>query len=118
MDKVKKYIRFAMKLKNAGKIDKFQIVNRKGQPILQTGKRNGNYADYDGDVEDQDQVEPEKEKEEGPWTTVGKKARKQAQLRPPRNSTRMERRQQQEQRRASLPDGHSRRRKTFQSLEP
>ncbi len=29
MDKVKKYIRFAMKLKTAGTIDKFQIVNRK-----------------------------------------------------------------------------------------
>jgi hypothetical protein len=76
MDKVKKYIRFAMKLKTAGKIDKFQIVNRKGQPILQTGKRNGNYADYAGDVEEQEQVEPEKEKEEGPWTTVGKKGKK------------------------------------------
>jgi hypothetical protein len=76
MDKVKKYIQFAMKLKTAGKIDKFQIVNRRGQPVLQTGKRNGNYVDYDGDVEDQDQVEPEKEKEEGPWTTVGKKGKK------------------------------------------
>jgi hypothetical protein len=76
MDKVKKYIRFAMKLKTAGKIDKFQIINRRGQPVLQTGKRNGNYADYDGDVEDQDQVEPEKEKEEGAWTTVGKKGKK------------------------------------------
>ncbi len=29
MDKVKRYIRFAMKLKTAGTIDKFQIVNRK-----------------------------------------------------------------------------------------
>jgi hypothetical protein len=76
MEKVKRYIRFAMKLKTAGKIDKFQIVNRRGQPVLQTGKRNGNYADYDGDVEDQDQVEPEKEKEEGTWTTVGKKGKK------------------------------------------
>jgi hypothetical protein len=76
MDKVKRYIRFAMKLKTAGTIDKFQIVNRRGQPILQTGKRNGTYADYDGEVEEQDQIEAEPEKDDGPWTTVGKKGKK------------------------------------------
>jgi hypothetical protein len=48
MDQVKRYIRFAMKLKAAGTIDKFQIVNRRGQPILQTGKRNGGYTDFQG----------------------------------------------------------------------
>jgi hypothetical protein len=35
MEKVKRYIRFAMKLKAAGTVDKFQIINRRGQPIPQ-----------------------------------------------------------------------------------
>jgi hypothetical protein len=77
MDKVKRYIRFAMKLKTAGTIDKFQIINRKGQPVLQTGKRTGNYADYQGAVEDDDQDgEKDKEADDGPWTTVGRKGKK------------------------------------------
>jgi hypothetical protein len=77
MDTVKRYIRFAMKLKAAGTIDKFQIINKRGQPVLQTGKRAGNYADYQGNI-DEDEVakETEKEKDDGPWTTVGKKGKK------------------------------------------
>jgi hypothetical protein len=77
MEKVKRYIRFAMKLKTSGEVDKFQIVNRKGQPILQTGKRNGNYTDYQGIVEEDDQQgQGEQKGEDGPWTTVGKKGKK------------------------------------------
>jgi hypothetical protein len=77
MDKVKRYIRFAMKLKTAGTIDKFQIINRRGQPVLQTGKRTGNYADYQGTVEEDDQDgEKSKEADDGPWTTVGRKGKK------------------------------------------
>jgi hypothetical protein len=117
MDKVKKYIRFAMKLKTAGTIDKFQIVNRKGQPILQTGKRNGNYADYDGDVEDHDQVERRRRRRKDRGPRSEKKARKQVPLWPPHNSTQMEHSQQQELRWTSPPDGHSKRRRTFQNSE-
>jgi hypothetical protein len=77
MEKVKRYIRFAMKLKAAGTIDKFQIINRRGQPILQVGKRAGTYADYQGDIEEEDQAEETgEEKDDGPWTTVGKKGKK------------------------------------------
>jgi hypothetical protein len=77
MDKVKRYIRFAMKLKAAGTIDKFQIVNRKGQPILQTGIRNGNYDDYQGEMEECEQEEQtDCEKNDGPWTMVVKKGKK------------------------------------------
>jgi hypothetical protein len=77
MEKVKRYIRFAMKLKAAGTVDKFQIINRRGQPILQVGKRAGNYADYQGTVEEEDQAgEAGKETDDGPWTTVGKKGKK------------------------------------------
>jgi hypothetical protein len=74
METVKRYIRFAMKLKTSGVVDKFQIINRKGQPVLQTGMRNGNYADYQGVVEEEDQPE-ESRQEDGPWTTVGKKGK-------------------------------------------
>jgi hypothetical protein len=74
METVKRYIRFAMKLKTSGVVDKFQIINRKGQPVLQTGMRNGNYADYQGVVEEEDQPE-ESGQEDGPWTTVGKKGK-------------------------------------------
>jgi hypothetical protein len=74
METVKRYIRFAMKLKTSGVVDKFQIINRKGQPVLQTGMRNGNYADYQGVVEEEDQPE-EGGQEDGPWTTVGKKGK-------------------------------------------
>jgi hypothetical protein len=77
MDKVKRYIRFAMKLKTAGTIDKFQIINRRGQPVLQTGKRTGNYADYQGTIAEEDQDdEKDKEVDDGPWTTVGRKGKK------------------------------------------
>jgi hypothetical protein len=77
MDKVKSYIRFAMRLKAAGTIDKFQIINRRGQPILQTGKRAGVYTDYQGAIEDNDQDrQADKEADDGPWTTVGRKGKK------------------------------------------
>jgi hypothetical protein len=77
MDKVKSYIRFAMRMKAAGTIDKFQIINRRGQPILQTGKRAGVYADYQGNIEDNDQDrQADKEADDGPWTTVGRKGKK------------------------------------------
>jgi hypothetical protein len=66
-----------MRLKSAGTINKFQIVNRKGQPVLQTGMRNKNYFDYQGVVEEEDQMEQEdKRTEDGPWTTVTKKGKK------------------------------------------
>ncbi len=77
MDTVKRYIRFAMRLKAAGTIDKFQIINKRGQPVLQTGKRAGNYADYQGNVEVEEAArETEQETDDGPWTTVGKKGKK------------------------------------------
>jgi hypothetical protein len=77
METVKRYIRFAMKLKAAGTVDKFQIVNRRGQPVLQVGKRAGTYTDYQGDIEEEDQAEETgEEKDDGPWTTVGKKGKK------------------------------------------
>jgi hypothetical protein len=37
MDKVKRLNKLGMDLKRAGKITKFQVINRKGQPVLQTG---------------------------------------------------------------------------------
>ncbi len=52
MAKVKGYTRLGMRLKSAGKIAKFQVINRKGQPILQTGARNQNFADYQGEGAD------------------------------------------------------------------
>jgi hypothetical protein len=77
MERVKKYIRFAMKLKTAGTIDKFQIVNRRGQPVLQTGKRAGNYSDYQGDIPEEERDEAAGTTvDEGPWTTVGRKGKK------------------------------------------
>jgi hypothetical protein len=77
MDQVKRYIRFAMKLKASGMIDKFQIVNRRGQPVLQTGKRNGGYTDYQGVVEETEQNdEPAPPTGNGPWTTVVRKSKK------------------------------------------
>ncbi len=77
MDTVKRYIRFAMKLKAAGTIDKFQFINKRGQPVLQTGKRAGNYSDYQGNIEEEEVAkETEQEKDDGPWTTVGKKGKK------------------------------------------
>ncbi len=49
MDTVKKYVCLGMKLKSAEKIVKFQVINRKGQPVFQTGDRNQSYSDYQGD---------------------------------------------------------------------
>jgi hypothetical protein len=46
MAKVKRLNKLGMELKTAGKITKFQVINRKGQPVLQTGQRNQNYADH------------------------------------------------------------------------
>jgi hypothetical protein len=43
-----------MRLMSAGSTNKFQIVNRKGQPVLQTGMRKENYFDYQGVVEKED----------------------------------------------------------------
>jgi hypothetical protein len=56
MAKVKRLNRLGMELKTAGKITKFQVINRKGQPVLQTGLRNQNYADYQGTIEDEDET--------------------------------------------------------------
>jgi hypothetical protein len=56
-DKVKRYMTFAMRIKTSGAIDKFQIVNRKREPFLQTGMRNKSNADYQGVVEEKDQIE-------------------------------------------------------------
>jgi hypothetical protein len=54
-----------------------QIINRRGQPVLQTGKRTGNYADYQGTIAEEDQDdEKDKEVDDGPWTTVGRKGKK------------------------------------------
>jgi hypothetical protein len=76
METVKKYIRFAMKLKTAGTIDKFQIVNRRGQPVLQTGKRAGNYSDFQGNIPEERGETAGTTVDEGPWTTVGRKGKK------------------------------------------
>jgi hypothetical protein len=64
MEKVKRLNRTGVELKKAGKISKFQVVNRRGQPILQTGTRNQNYVDYQGDVEEEDTTA------NGGWTLV------------------------------------------------
>jgi hypothetical protein len=67
MDQVKRYIRLAMQLKASGTIDKFQIVNRKGKPVLQTGKRNCGYSDFQGAVEELEQeVQPGRAADDGP----------------------------------------------------
>jgi hypothetical protein len=50
MDTVRRYARYGMELKTTGKVAKFQVVNRKGKPVLQTGARNQNYTDYTGDI--------------------------------------------------------------------
>jgi hypothetical protein len=64
METVKKLNRIGMGLKKAGKITKFQVINRRGKPILQTGIRNQNYADYQGDLEEEETAET------GEWTLV------------------------------------------------
>jgi hypothetical protein len=66
MSKVKRLNRLGIELKTAGKITKFQVINRKGQPILQTGQRNQNYADYQGNIEE----EEEDAANSGEWTLV------------------------------------------------
>jgi hypothetical protein len=63
MDKVKRLTKIGVELKKAGKIAKFQVINRKGQPVLQTGARNQNYSDFQGDVQDD-------ESDNGEWTLV------------------------------------------------
>jgi hypothetical protein len=37
--------------KSAGTTDKFQVVNRRGVPVFQTGMRNQYYADYREEVD-------------------------------------------------------------------
>jgi hypothetical protein len=64
MTKVKSYMRLGMQLKTAGKIARFQVVNRKGQPILQTAAKNQNYADSQGDYEEEETVD------DSQWTLV------------------------------------------------
>jgi hypothetical protein len=64
MTRVRKLNRLGMELKAAGKIAKFQVINRKGQPILQTGAKNQNYADYKGDEDETETVD------NTPWTLV------------------------------------------------
>jgi hypothetical protein len=64
MDKVKRLTKLGMELKRQGKITKYQVINRKGQPILQTGTRNQNYTDYQGDTEEQETAD------NGDWTLV------------------------------------------------
>jgi hypothetical protein len=100
METVKRYIRFAMKLKTSGVVDKFQIINRRGQPVLQTGMRNGNYADYQGVVEEEDQP-GQSGLEDGPWTTVGKKGKN----RPATKETTTAGQQQGEDGQAAQPEG-------------
>jgi hypothetical protein len=64
MDTVKRLTKLGMELKKAGNISKFQVINRKGQPVLQTGTRNQNYTDYQGDTEEQETAD------NGEWTLV------------------------------------------------
>jgi hypothetical protein len=56
MAKVKRLNKLGMELKTAGKITKFQVINRKGQPVLQTGLRNQNYSDYQSTVEEEEEA--------------------------------------------------------------
>jgi hypothetical protein len=56
MSKVKRLNRLGMELKTTGKTSKFQVINRKGHPVLQTGQRNKNYADYQGTVEEEEEA--------------------------------------------------------------
>ena len=69
-----------MGLKTSGKIDKFQVVNRKGRPYLQTGMRNQQYVDYPGDVDKESQLADDERQgttaRVDTWATVGKKGRK------------------------------------------
>jgi membrane peptidoglycan carboxypeptidase len=65
MAKVKKYTWLGMDLKSAGKISKFQVINRKGQPILQTGAKNQHYSDYQGDADEEEPTDNNSQ-----WTLV------------------------------------------------
>jgi hypothetical protein len=80
MGTVKRYIRFAMGLKTAGKIDKFQVINKKGKPYLQTGMRNQQYINYPGDVDRESQQADDDRQgataRVDTWATVGKKGKK------------------------------------------
>ncbi len=67
MTKVKRYMRLGMQLKAAGIIAKFQVINRKGQPILQTGAKNQNYADYQGDADEEEMDDSSQ------WTLVDRR---------------------------------------------
>jgi hypothetical protein len=64
MAKVKRFNRLGMELKTAGKVTKFQVINRKGQPVLQTGLKNQNFADYQGSTEEEEAAD------NGEWTLV------------------------------------------------
>ncbi len=64
MTRVRKLNKLGMELKTAGKIAKFEVINRKGQPILQTGAKNQNYTDYKGDEDEAETAD------NTPWTLV------------------------------------------------
>jgi hypothetical protein len=64
--KVKKYIRLGMDLKSAGKISMFQVINRKGQLILQMGTRNQPYGDYQGNADEEEPAAADNNQ----WTLV------------------------------------------------
>jgi hypothetical protein len=73
MTRVRRLNRLGMELKTAGTIAKFQVINRKGQPVLQTGQRNQNYADYQGIIEE----EEEGAASNGEWTLVQNRRKRQ-----------------------------------------
>jgi hypothetical protein len=73
MTRVRRLNRLGMELKTAGTIAKFQVINRKGQPVLQTGQRNQNYADYQGNIEE----EEEGAASSGEWTLVQNRRKRQ-----------------------------------------
>ncbi len=68
---------------NAGEIAKYRVIDRKRVLVLQTGERNGHYADCQGDMDlSAKTMEGGKDwgdkKHKGPWTLVGKGGRKRA----------------------------------------
>jgi hypothetical protein len=71
MTTVKRYMRLGMRLKTAGSISKFQVINRRGQPILQTGVKNQNFADYQGDIDE------EETDDNAQWTLVERRRKRQ-----------------------------------------
>jgi hypothetical protein len=72
MTKVRRFNKLGMELKTAGKITKFQVINRKGQPVLQTGQRNQNYADYQGSTEEEEEETADSEE----WTLVERRRKR------------------------------------------